>query len=406
MSRAEAFPQFLENGATIAIIGGGPAGCFSALHLSDQARKRGLKIRIVLFERSCRPKSASAENLAGSYSGCPQCAGGISPRLNDALSALGISLQPEIIQSKIDTVSVQGCWKSIFLPVPRNRELYSVYRGTLPFGQHHSHCFDAMMIERAVEAGAELIGSRVSSVKYRPDGKLQLAYQSLDPVSELKADFVVFAGGVNERAARTERDPSLMQMFKELQPGFVAPQLRKALIFEIEAQSATEEGDTGELHFIESSSRKLQLEMCSMLSKRGYITVTLVGKSIDKAESLALSVFDDGIDEKSLQQGYGATIAQFRRDNQYASVIFFLYRWFFTSHFFSRVIYQTFASEKKTRPEKLQHFKRIFWDISSGDAAYRDIAWAMLRPSTLWLILRGGIADILLRVRWHHYVFD
>lgn len=469
MGRVEAFPRFLENGATVAIIGGGPAGCFSALHLLNQARKRGLQLRIVLFERNCQPE-ADSDTPASSYSGCPQCAGGISPRLCDALSALDIGINPEIIQSEINTISVQGCWKSVFLPVPRNRKLYSVYRGTLPYGQHHDQCFDAMMINRAAEAGAELIGARVKSVKYQADDSLQLIYQQDDQDRQLEADFVVFAGGVNEKIARTAPGPSLMQIFQELQPGFVPPRLRKALIFELEAPPAESQESTGELHFIESSTPELRLEMCSVLSKSGYITVTLVGKSVDQAEShyenmevikaflalpqiihilnakktpviccvcnpslvvagatkpygervavvgdmatsrqykdgilsahtmaksLALSVFDDGIDEKSLQEGYGASLAQFRRDNEYASVIFFFYRWFFTNRFFSRVIYQTFASEKKSRPEKLRHFKRIFWNISSGDAAYKDIAWAMLRPSTLWLILRGGVYPTL-----------
>jgi hypothetical protein len=345
--------------------------------------------------------------------------------------------------------------------------MFSVYRGTLPYGQHPQHeCFDAMMLGKAMEFGAQLIGSRVFRVSYNDRGGVDLGYLSNGMEAQLTADFVVFAGGVNEKHDKTGAMPTTMDLFQQLQPEYIPPRLRKALIFELQAPSVTGGAMEGELHFIESSSDQLRLEMCSILSKRGYITVTLVGKSIDEsvtheqnlkviknflalpqthralpphmhptircicnpnlvvgtanrpfgqriaavgdmatsrqykdgilsahnmAESLARAIFDKGIDYKSLEAGYGPTIARFQRDNHYASVIFFFYRWFFTSPFLSRVIYQTFASEKKARPEKLRTFKKIFWAISSGDGDYGDIAWAMLRPSTLWLVLWGGV---------------
>jgi hypothetical protein len=470
MKKAEGFPQLLQDGATIAVIGGGPAGAFSALHLLAQARQRGRQIRVVIFERSCQPGKGLSNHLPGPYTGCPLCAGGISPRLYDALVALGIVLQPEVIQASIGSITVQGNWKSIILPVPRDRKMYSVYRGTLPFGQHHTHCFDAMLLDIAVEAGAQLIGSRVHGVSRKTDNILNLDYVAHGMDAQLTADFVVFAGGVNEKPDKASASPSLMGLFQQLQPDYVPPRLRKALIFELEGLAATGEDSEGELHFIECSSGHLHLEMCSLLSKRGYITVTLVGKSVDQAvdhqqnlqlikdflalpqihralppdmqpaircicnpnlvvgtsirpfgqriaavgdmatsrqykdgilsahnmaENLARAVFDEGVDEASLAAGYGPTITRFKRDNYYATVIFFLYRLFFTNPFLSRIIYQAFASEKKTKPEKMRSFKRIFWAISSGDGSYEDIAWSMLRPSTLWLILWGGVYTTL-----------
>jgi hypothetical protein len=113
--------------------------------------------------------------------------------------------------------------------------------------------------------------------------------------------------------------------------------------------------------------------------------------SHNMAESLAATVFEQGIDEDSLDSGYGATLAGFRRDNRFAALIFFLYRWFFTSASWSRIIYQAYASEKKSRPEKERSFKRLIWAISSGDGRYEDIAWSMLRPMTVWTILTGGV---------------
>ena len=84
----------LPDHATIAIVGGGPAGSFTALHLLQLARRQQREIDITIFERRC--------DSTQTYSGCPQCAGGISPRLYDALQKLCIDLPGEVIQQSIN----------------------------------------------------------------------------------------------------------------------------------------------------------------------------------------------------------------------------------------------------------------------------------------------------------------
>ncbi len=460
-------PVQLQDGATVAIVGGGPAGAFSALHLLNEARRRGRSFRVVVFEQKCRPGTKAADTPADSYTGCPQCAGGISPRLHQAIDALGIALPPGVIQSHIAMISVQGNWKSIYLPVPSDRPVSSVYRGTLPLGQHpHSECFDAMLLGTAAAAGTEVIGSRVFRMDYDAEGRVDLKYMADDIETLLKADFVICAGGVNEKTDKVDAMPSTLELFRRLQPAYIPPRLRKAVIFELATEMSTGMALDGELHYIESSSGKLRLDMCSVLSKRDHITVTLIGRSIDESEShqqnlniikdfLALpqtarvlpaqisptvrcicnpnlvvgtakapigsriaavgdmatsrqykdgilaahsmaasvvkTIIERGVDSQSLAAGYGRTIAGFQKDNRYAAVIFTLYRWFFVSPFLSRIIYQAFTSEKKAKTETQREFKKIFWDISSGDGNYEHIARSMLRPSTIWLIIRGGV---------------
>ena len=55
------------------------------------------------------------------------------------------------------------------------------------------------------------------------------------------------------------------------------------------------------------------------------------------------------------------------------------------------MIYQTYASERKSRQQSQRSFERIFWAISSGDQSYEKIAWSMVSPATLWRILSGGV---------------
>ena len=458
--------QRLEDGATIAVVGGGPAGAFSAIHLLNAARRFRREVRVVVFESRCHPADKEPGAQAGPYVGCPLCAGGISPRLHDALAALGISLPPEIVQASIASITVQGNWKSVYLPVPANRRMSSVYRGTLPFGQHlPENCFDALLLRAATDTGAELIGSRVFRAVHDSNGRVELSYQLHNMETVLKADFVIFAGGVNDKADRAHTLPTTMELFQKLQPDYIPPHLRKALIFELESQVASGMAEAGELHYVESSSGKLRLDMCSLLSKRGYITISLVGKSVDEsgthrqnlnvikdflaqqqvrrilppqmqlnvrcicnpslvvgtasmpfgervaavgdmatsrhykdgilaahnmAASIAETVIATGVDERSLAHGYGRMIDSIKKDNRYSAVIFVLYRWFFVNPLLSRVIYQAFVTEKKTCTESQRKFKNIFWAISSGDLTYREIAWSMIRPATLWLIFKGG----------------
>ena len=62
-------PQKLKDGATVAIIGGGPAGAFSAIHLLNLARKLGRRIRVLVFERNCQPRDAGPDRKWGPYAG-------------------------------------------------------------------------------------------------------------------------------------------------------------------------------------------------------------------------------------------------------------------------------------------------------------------------------------------------
>ncbi|MBE9538293.1 MAG: FAD/NAD(P)-binding protein, partial [Proteobacteria bacterium] len=186
----------LQDGATIAIVGGGPAGSFQAIHLLNQARQHGRQIRVVIFERRRHPLGGQTDSLSGPYEGCPMCAGGISPCMNDALEDLGIILPDNVIQSRITTITLQGSWKHIHLPVPNGRKMLSVYRGALPFGQHANHeSFDSVLLNYATLHGAELIGQKINHAFHDDNGRPTLCYTDNDSEARLTADFVVFACG-------------------------------------------------------------------------------------------------------------------------------------------------------------------------------------------------------------------
>lgn len=465
--------EALREGAVIAIIGGGPAGSFTALHLLDQAKRRGLNLNVLIFER----RLANRENHPR-YEGCPQCAGGVSPRLSEALDALDIQLPSEVVQLPVETITLQGRWKNLHLAVPTGRKMLSVYRGTLPRGMARSHFgFDALLLGHAEDRGAEVIGSQVADISRDENGQPVVTVRDKGEKRSFTADFLVFATGINDSAAMRANHSTGREIFSRLCTGYKPPRLRKALIFELEGPRIGELKE-GELHYIECTEKDLELDMCSILPKREYLTVSLIGRSVDMAEghrdnldvirrflaiprirrslpqgcslttrcacapkivvgsarqpighrvaavgdmvtcrqykdgmlsahsmarSLAATLVNNGVDQKSLKRGYEHTLKEFKRDNRYATIIFALYRFFFTNRFLSRVLYQTYSSEQKTRQARQRHFEHLLWAISSGDESYRRIMWWMIRPRTLWQILSTGFIVTLRSRFWETF---
>jgi flavin-dependent dehydrogenase len=274
----------LKDGSTVAIIGGGPAGAFLAIHLLRKARELHRRIAVIIFERR-RPASLQPlANLPDCWKGCNYCAGGISPKLSDVLKELSLRLPEEVVQSRIDSITIQGFWKNIELEVPPGREMLSVYRGSRPDKRSFGFTnFDSFLLDEALEAGASLICGEVLEVNYHENGKPVIRHQAQGSEALREADLVAFAAGVNEDVGLAPERSRMLQCFRRLAPRFRPPLVRRALIFELQARPAVPPSLVGTVHFVEYGSASLPLEMCSLVPKRGFVTVVLVGASVDAA---------------------------------------------------------------------------------------------------------------------------
>ena len=257
---------------------------------------------------------------------------------------------------------------------------------------------------------------------------------------------------------------ALVRVFRRLNPDYAPPRLRKSLIFELETTPDVPTDLDGELHFVEYGSKSLRLEMCSLLPKRGSITVVLVGPSIDAstgaaenleiirrflalphisallartqfqlactcnprlvigsaahpfaeraaavgdmaasrlykdgiraahetARALAEALLTRGVDAQSLQAAYTPLLRQFRRDNRFAALVFYMHRLVFGSSVLSRILYQAMITERKDTPAPQRRLEKILWKIASGDDEYEAIFRMMMGPGTLWRIFTGG----------------
>jgi flavin-dependent dehydrogenase len=281
-------PIPLANSSRIVVVGGGPAGTFFAREMLLRARSAGKQVEVFLIEKKRQPHFYQAACPSAPREGCNYCAGGISPRMADVLESAGLKVPAEIITGEVETVIVQGDWKHIELRVPPGRRMFSVHRGSRPVGRLLRYDnFDAYLLACATSEGAEILTGEVQGVSYSPEGKPIVHYRNFQAddtgQNHLMADFVVFAGGVNPTPGAKSEDHPLVRILQSLIPGFIPPRVRKALIFELGGWERKLPDSQGEIYFVEHGSKNLQIEMSSFIPKKEFITVSLLGPSVDAA---------------------------------------------------------------------------------------------------------------------------
>ena len=273
----------LQNGDHVAVVGGGPAGAFFAIHLLREARQLDRKIDVVIVEKR-RPSDLNFETFQ--CRGCNYCAGIISPRLNEVLIESDIAVPEEIVQERIDHVWIQGKWKNFRLRVPNHQRMYSVYRGSLP-GRRNGRPtgFDGFLLGEAMKEGARLQFGDVQGISYDASGMpvLALRVHSGENVS-LNASFVGIATGINPHYGLNDSSDALMASMSQLNPSFVPGKSRRALIFELDVgEDFLERNMHREIYFIEYGSKQLALEHTALIPKGRFLTVAIIGRCVDEA---------------------------------------------------------------------------------------------------------------------------
>ena len=273
----------LQNGDRVAVVGGGPAGSFFAIHLLRQARNLNRNLEVVIVEKR---GPADPDSDGFQCRGCNFCAGLISPRLNKVLGEHGLVVPEEIIQGHVDFVWVQGEWKNFRLRVPRDMQMYSVFRGSLPGRRAGRPAgFDGFLLGEAVKEGAHLLYGEVVGISYGAAGLPSLAVRPpVGAISALDASFVVLATGINARCGRDYRDDPLMASVNQLNPAFVPGRSRQTFIFELDlGEDYLARHLHREIYFVESGSKSLALEHTALIPKGRFLTVAMMGKAIDEA---------------------------------------------------------------------------------------------------------------------------
>jgi flavin-dependent dehydrogenase len=418
-------PLQLHDGSRIAVIGGGPAGSFFALHALDLARQRGLRIQVFIFEgkdfSQRGPKS------------CNKCAGILSSHLVHNLHSLQLRFPPQVIMGEIRSyvLHLGEGMVEINQPDPERR-IVSVYRGTgprlgdLPPGVS----FDAWILSEALNRGAELIRERVTAVT--GDERPAVATRS----TALTCDLVVLATGVNSRL------PHLPDL------GYERPATE---VMSQDELAVSEMSGNHRVHIF--TGRPAGVIFAGLVPKGPYVNVSLLGHKLAKdsvgkllemnqvrrmlradprrlcgcnpriAVSMAQNYYADrfvavgdaavtrlykdgigsafltarqaarvavgvGTSERAFRQGYAAFCESISRDNRIGRMLFAIWDRTQRSRVGTRAWYSALTAEEGL-PVERQHCRMALWGMFTGDDSYRAIAQQLLHPGVQAKLLAG-----------------
>lgn len=252
----------LEDGARVAVMGGGPAGTFFCFFLLDMAQRMGMDLHVDIYE----PRDFSLPAPAG----CNRCGGVISESLVQNLAMEGINLPPFIVRRGIDSYVMHTDVGSVRLETPlHEKRIGTMFRGAGPRGTKESmwRSFDDHLLSMAEKKGAYVINTRVKDVK-RKDGRLLL--KAHNNSSEIY-DLLAVATGVNSTAHK---------MFDGLDLEFEAPRTTKTAIREYYLGTELIDKYMGNsLHVFLLDIPNLEFAMA--VPKGDYVTVCLLGRDID-----------------------------------------------------------------------------------------------------------------------------
>lgn len=418
----------LVNGSRVVIVGGGPAGSFTALHLLRLAAAAHLDLEITIFE-------ARNFNRPGP-GGCNKCAGILSSTLVRNLETLGLTLPPEVIQAKLHTYVLH--LGDVELPIrqPDSTQcIISVYRGSGPrLGSPPlPRSFDGWLLEQAQIRGARVRRARVRTV--RPG--VRPAVVTVREI--LEADLVVVATGVNSRSPldpawgyRPPRTQSMAQdetllpeglfdnsvhVFFDYPPGLIFgalfPKGRYANISLLGQKLSTDAvSDFMEGHNLASLFPSGATMLCGCTphiavapaSKYyadrmvvvGDAAITRlykdgIGVAYLTAEAAARTAIQRGISRRDFAAGYRPTCRGVARDNLFGRVLFRLWAFARRSPVLSNAWGRAILAEAELPPAAHVH-TRVLWGMFTGDESYRQIFWLSMSRTALRGLCQGALA--------------
>lgn len=432
----------LEDGSTVAIIGGGPAGSFFALLALREAGRRGIRLRFVLFD--------GKKFLSEGPQGCNMCAGVVSWRLMCQLDQLGIRIPPERVQRLIRSYVFHTREGSHLVGAPPGRRpIPVVYRGNGPrfAGQQTKISFDNFLLEEALRRGAEIVPENVKalSLPSHPGERVEVKWNA----GTLAADLAVVATGVGSFFSKQLAANGI---------GYRFPHCVRAFQAELDlGKKALEERLGDRIHVFSLGIKGIRF--AALIPKTRFATVTLVGKEdldnrhlglflrspavrrllpdgwtlpgrycscrprlpvkggrgfygdrllfigdasmsryykngIDSAFQTAQfavqAAFDHGLAANVFRRSYYALVKkEFVKENLYARVLFQLNDFVASRKIWVRAHLGIVQKRPSGGTAGTIHF--LTWNLFTGDARYRDIFWASLRPRFFLKMILVGL---------------
>ena len=273
----------LEDGARVAVIGGGPAGSLCAHFLLRFAHERGLRLGVEIYE----PRDFADPGPRG----CNMCGGVVSESLLADLAAEGMRLPQSVVQRGIDAYVLSTDTGSVAIATPHaDRQIAAVHRGGGPrdLSVLRWGGLDGFLLAQAQHRGASVVKARACDVAWEED-RPRVRCGGWDS----SFDLVVLAAGVNVASGHLLRRLGLQNR---------AAETARAYITEVKLgyEAVTRILGTSMHVFLMNVPG---LEFAAMIPKGDFITICLLGRSIDHA--LIRAFFDHPAVRQRLPAGTG-----------------------------------------------------------------------------------------------------
>jgi flavin-dependent dehydrogenase len=243
----------LVDGSQVAIIGGGPAGTSCAIKLLKEAKRKNLKVRVIIFE---------SKDFNIHYN---QCVGVLSPPIEEIFeNTLGIPFPSELIKREIKGYRIHTDSGNTF-GITRGEGTYATRR----------ILFDRFMLEKAKEFGAEVINSRVTGIEFYNGDEVRVYSEG----KFLRVDAVVGAFGLDEGAADVVEKAS-EKTFCYRRPGRALDTIITKLHVN---KSVIENNLDSEIHAFLLNNLK-GIEFGAITPKGDHIIINIAGRNVTSME--------------------------------------------------------------------------------------------------------------------------
>ncbi|HYO99973.1 MAG TPA: hypothetical protein VER76_07265, partial [Pyrinomonadaceae bacterium] len=167
----------LRDESRVAVIGGGPGGASCAIRLLQESKKRGLNLRVFIYEPKQFPRHHNP------------CMGVLVPPTAELLREhLQLELPPALIKRTIKGFRLHSDHNDIELRAPLGEE---------PALMVSRSEFDQLLLARAEEAGARVVRDRVTGLEFYPDN-LEHPVRVYSEGASRSADMIVAACGLDD----------------------------------------------------------------------------------------------------------------------------------------------------------------------------------------------------------------
>ncbi len=416
----------LEDHSRVCIIGGGPAGCFAALHLLRLSSLHDLHLEVLIFEpRDCTRAGPS---------GCNRCAGVLSSRLWGNLSELGLSIPDRIIQSDLQSYNIHLDQGSIHLERPDpSRRIISVYRGGGPrlVAGLRGTSFDHFLLSQAVRLGAQHITRQVRQVAWEGTPVVYTREE------RYPASLVVLATGINSRAPLSAEfgyrqprsevmaqdevdrpagwDPTEVNAYFRHPPGLsfgaIIPKgnyLNISLLGKgfsrhtvnefIQAQNLSEQLNYNPHACLCGCNPRIAVSAAGRYFGDRWVAVgdaavarlykDGIGSAYQTSRQAMMVAVEQGISSSAFRQHYAPLCRSIDYDNRYGQLLYRLWNFVLNSPRLLRAWRFAIDHERSQPPQNREHI-RILWGMLTGDEPYQQLFWRGMRITAVLPVMRA-----------------